>query len=339
MLAPRTRHLAVLVLPVLLVGCGKDDPVQPSPPKVHRIAFQSDRGGSPQIFVMNPDGTSVSQASLTPGYATGPQWDSRGTKILFTGFPPSGPGADIYTVAPDGSGQKNLTNSPGVADFQGSWAPSGAEITFTTDRDGNSEIYSMSADGASPTRLTTNPSTDEEPLWSPKGDRIAFVSARDGNREIYVMNVDGSDQTRLTQSVADERDVAWSPTGDFLAFDRDSAGVVQVYSIGASGSGEVQLSNDPYGTAYPSWSPDGSRIAYAASDGLHIVNRDGTHDSRIPNTESLDALTAWSPDGSQIAFVNLDNGKFEIFVIGTSGADRRNLSQNPADDLGPRWEP
>ena len=81
-----------------------------------------------------------------------------------------------------------------------SWSPEGADIAFTSTRDGNSEVYVMNADGSAPINLTKHPESDFFPTWSPDGKKLAFVSERDGNREIYVMNADGSNQTRLTEN-------------------------------------------------------------------------------------------------------------------------------------------
>ena len=41
------------------------------------------------------------------------------------------------------------------------------KIAFTSDRDGNSDIYVMDADGSGVTRLTDNPANDSSPAWSP----------------------------------------------------------------------------------------------------------------------------------------------------------------------------
>ena len=65
------------------------------------------------------------------------------------------------------------------------------KIVFTSDRDGNSEIYVMNPDGSGQTRLTNNGAIDADPVWSPDGTKIAFWSERDGPAEIYVMNADG----------------------------------------------------------------------------------------------------------------------------------------------------
>ena len=58
-------------------------------------------------------------------------------------------------------------------------AAGGGKIAFTSDRDGNYEIYSMNADGTGQTRLTTDLSDDEFSSWSPDGSKLAFFSNRD----------------------------------------------------------------------------------------------------------------------------------------------------------------
>jgi hypothetical protein len=71
-------------------------------------------------------------------------------------------------------------------------AAGNGKIAFTTDRDGNSEIYVMNADGTGQIRLTNNSAQDEFSSWSTDGSKLAFFSDRDANYEIYSMNPDGS---------------------------------------------------------------------------------------------------------------------------------------------------
>jgi dipeptidyl aminopeptidase/acylaminoacyl peptidase len=100
---------------------------------------------------------------------------------------------------------------------QSAWAgtfpgPNG-QIAFDSTRDGNSEIYVMSAEGNGQTRLTDNDAFDSSTSWSPDGEKIAFWSDRDGNAEIYVMNADdGSDVTRLTDDPASDT----NPSGHLM---------------------------------------------------------------------------------------------------------------------------
>ena len=85
------------------------------------------------------------------------------------------------------------------------------KIAFHSNRDGNSEIYVMNADGSEQTNLTNNRAPDAFPSWSPDGKKIAFSSDRDGNSEIYVMNADGSEQVNLTNNRAQDWFPSWSP--------------------------------------------------------------------------------------------------------------------------------
>jgi len=84
-------------------------------------------------------------------------------------------------------------------------------LAFTSNQNGNFDIYIMYADGSEMTNLTNDPAMDTSPFWSPDGKKIVFVSYLDGNLENYVMNVDGSNLTRLTQNDADDFNPVWSP--------------------------------------------------------------------------------------------------------------------------------
>ena len=68
----------------------------------------------------------------------------------------------------DGSDKTNLTNNPDlIFFFPVVWSPDSSKITFTSDRDGNWEIYVVDADGSNLTNLTNNPAGDGFPVWSP----------------------------------------------------------------------------------------------------------------------------------------------------------------------------
>ena len=89
----------------------------------------------------------------------------------------------------------------------------GAQIAFTSFRDGNGEIYVMDADGGNLRNLTRNPALDYAPAWSPDGGSIAFTSNRDGNFEIYVMDAKGRNLRNLTKNPSSDDFASWSPSG------------------------------------------------------------------------------------------------------------------------------
>ena len=158
-------------------------------PDGRRIAFDSDRDGNWEIYVMNADGSGVTRLTDNDAADGFPAWSPDGRRITFDSDRDGN--WEIYVMNADGSGVARLTDN-GAADGFPAWSPDGRRIAFESNRDGNVEIYLMNPDGSGVVRLTYNGAADFSPAWSPDGRRIAFYSNRDdGNWDIYVMNAAG----------------------------------------------------------------------------------------------------------------------------------------------------
>ncbi len=223
------------------------------------------------------------------------------------------------------------------------------KIAFSSRRDGNGEIYLLSAEGE--INLTNNPAEDIESDLSPDGERVVFASDRDGTYHVYVMNVDGTGLIRLTDDPAGDLSPRWSPDGKRIAFSRTGA----LYVMDSDGS-NVQKVTEPESeaTAPPckagaflgGWSPDGQQlIFYAASvtRGLGqvcIVNVDGS-DLTVVVSEppGYNVEPIWSPDGEWIAYRSIREENHEIYIVRPDGTENTNLTNDPAIDLEPDWSP
>ena len=217
------------------------------------------------------------------------------------------------------------------------------KVAFSSDRDGDPEIYTLYEDGSGLRKLTNNIFSDELPNWSPDGSKIVFQSNRDGNMEIYIMNADGSEQTRLTYNNADDLDGCWSPDGSKIAFTSIRDANYEIYTMNADGSEQTRLTNNRYIEGETSWSPEGSKIAFASNrDGnyeIYTINPDGSEPIRITNNYASDGDPNWSPDGSKIVF-NTDRHKnYEVYVMNSDGTEQKRLTYLNSVDGQPSWSP
>jgi hypothetical protein len=213
---------------------------------------------------------------------------------------PNFSGADSFTYrASDGTALSN------VATVQITVGGGGGanKIVFSSNRDGNFEIYSMNTDGAVQTRLTNHSATDLFPALSPDGTKIAFSSNRHGvlNFEIYVMNADGAGVTRLTNNSSLDVSPAWSPDGAKIAFSSNRNGLLnfEVYVMNADGSGQTRLTINAAVDGEPAWSQDGARIVFSTNrDGvlnfeIYVMNADGSGQTRLTTNTAADVSPDW----------------------------------------------
>ena len=280
---------------------------------------------------------------------------------------------EVWTVNPDGSGARKLTEF-GTRDP--AYSPDGSRIAYEDGRD----LYIATTGGSGTQPVTAGGHNDQFPAFSPDGKQIVFHRADD--TDLYVVDVDGSDLRRLTTDGATqaEYEPEWSPDGLRIVFEQPGCdsndGQVCIYTIGADGSGKVNLTPEqvpaecpnvnpgvgPYGNSDdPTWSPDGRQIAYRGTsyhcqDGsnaggdIWVMNADGSGKRdliRDGNNAFYDEQPSWSPDGNSIAFESDrlnggSNGQRDIVVMPAGGlaAGPATRVHTPDDnDPQPSWAP
>jgi uncharacterized protein YjdB len=226
-----------------------------------KLAFESDRDGNLEVYVINTDGTGLVRLTNNAAFDGVPAWSPDGTKIAFTSDRDGR--NEIYVMNPDGSSVTRVSNEP-ADEERPAWSPDGRRIAFQSVRDGHYEIYVMNADGSGVARLTNDSLGNLEPSWSPDGSRIVFRSNRDGNAQLYVMNADGSNVTRLSNDVNQNTQPAWSPDGSKIAFTQgvqscDDSGCwfsYNLWAVNTDGSAGFPLGGTNTGIdSDPAWRP------------------------------------------------------------------------------------
>ena len=295
--------LSIVALGTLLAACGEAAAPLGAPlhapqfniasgPGLHgAIAFH--RGatfdGDFEIYVMNADGSDVTQVTHNDVNEFDPIWSPNGKQLAFGRCQAT---CDVVVINADGSGERVLIDNS----FPGAWSPDGRRIAF---RGANGEVFVMNTDGTGVTQLTQGGGAPT--AWSPSGRQIAFISFRDGDEEIYVMNADGSGVIRLTNSPGrDEGDRAgWSPDGRRFLFSSDrDGGNLHLFVMNADGTGITQLTSGDFVDDDPVWSPDGQHIAFHSTrDGdeeIFVMNADGSNPIQLTFNEGIfDAVPAW----------------------------------------------
>lgn len=122
----------------------------------------------------------------------------------------------VYTVPVAGGAAKRLTDR-GPSYFHG-WAPDGRTLAYCAERNGNFDVYTISADGGEETRLTTAEGKDDGPEYSPEGQYIYFNSERTGSMQIWRMKTDGSQQEQVTKDDMENWFPHVSPNGQLMVF-------------------------------------------------------------------------------------------------------------------------
>lgn len=235
------------------------------------------------------------------------------------------------------------TAIPAQAAFPGA----NGRIVFSSNRDGNDEIYVMNPDGSQRVDLTRNPASDTTPEWSPSGTQIeiAFASNRSGEYEIYLMNADGSGVTQLTSVGFNTRPV-FTSDGQYIVFTSARDGNFEIYRMRVDGSEQTNLTNNPADDQLPASAPRGKMILFQSLRSglarLYLMSENGGTAREVPGGPAQELDANWSPRGNTLTFLGNNGGfnEFDIYTAHTDGSDVSQLTNTPNRiEFDPMWSP
>ena len=148
------------------------------------LAFDSNRRGNMDIWIMRKDGSELRQLTTHHAHDWTPRWSPDGKKILFHSLRSGN--RDLFVIPVTGGAVTQLTDHLSE-DIAGNWLPDGNSIGFVSNRSGNMDLWLMPSSGGEPKQLTFHEAPDFLPEWAPDGKQIIFSTNRTGFYELFLI--------------------------------------------------------------------------------------------------------------------------------------------------------
>ncbi len=259
-------------------------------PEDKRIAFQSDRDGNWEIYLMDADGTQEVRLTNNFDQDEMPVFSSKENIIAFT------------------STRDDTTKKSRVEKTR--------------------NIFLMNLQAGNVAREIDHQADDWYPALSDKGRQIVFVSERDDNRDvpfkerfsdIYFKDINKNELLRLTQNEADDGSPSVSADGKWIVFTSNRTGSFQVFKMDKRGQFVKQLPHLKGNCGSPHFSHDGIKITFFVNvDGnydIYMMNSTGEGIERLTKHPAHDSYSTFSSDKRKILFHSNRSGKYQIYWI------------------------
>jgi len=216
---------------------------------------------------------------------------------------------ELYTVAKDGGTARRLTSGPGYTSFA-RFSPDGTQIAFTSEYDGNREIYVMPAEGGTPKRLTTSATLGRDDVSDRMGPNN-IVMAWENTKPLIVF------RSRMKSF------------NDFIG---------SLFTVGLDSELPQQLPVPRGG--FVSFSPDDSKMAYnrvfrefrtwkhyrgGMADDIWIYDFNTGATENVTNNPAQDICPMWGPD-NKIYFISDRDNRMNLFVVDLASKETKQLT-------------
>jgi Tol biopolymer transport system component len=215
------------------------------------------------------------------------------------------------------TGERIKNNNDHVLSFDGTMLG----ISDQSAPGGQSTIYTLSATGGTPKRITPlTPSYLHG--WSPDAKWLIYAGVRSNKFDIYKIPSDGSAaEIRLTDARGVNDGPEYTPDGQWIYFNSSRTGRMQIWRMRPDGSAQEQITNDDFNNWFPHISPDGKWIViisfppeinpdshpYYQRCLLRMFPIEGGQPKVIAylyGGQGSINVPSWSPDSKRIAFVS-----------------------------------
>ncbi|MEP6708428.1 MAG: biopolymer transporter Tol, partial [Pyrinomonadaceae bacterium] len=257
---------------------------------------------------------------------------------------------DVWTADENGQNVQRLTVNR-ARDVYARYSPDGKWIAFSSDRNGNLDVFIIPSEGGAAKQLTVHSADDTVLGWRPDSRAVLFSSNRgeDFTSQLYLVSIDGGLPIKAGTDMGVQ--AAYSPDGKRLAYNPKSQVYWRKYYRGSNQSDIVvmdvaskkftQLTDFDGHDSWPMWGSDGGIYFVSDRDGNGLTNiwrisGDRGKADRITSFKTGDVRwPAISGDGRTIVFehdfgiwkLDLNSRKTSPIQLNIAAETQENLSE------------
>jgi Tol biopolymer transport system component len=298
-------------------------------PDGQRLAFISDRGGTPGVWVIpSLGGTPELKTPLNRSNWSLTGWSADARTIYFESS------SDLYAIElATGHITPITTPDPkrtAARDFRIS--ADGNQIAYADAIDGKFRILVMPRQGGRAVPITAGEGDDVYPAWFPDSRTLAFTSSRAGQYQVYLTALDRRAPRQLTYG----NDIAYqflvvAPSGDRILSVSQNNHANVFASDSQTGAESAQTADFGRLQLFPDISRDATRLAFqSASSNVMTGGSIAISPIGAPGKSEQIATDAfdvkWSPAEDALAFLRKSGDSFELWRVSASGRNEQRLT-------------
>lgn len=310
-------------------------------PDGRMIAYVSDAGGTPQLWIRNLERGDPLQITDMPFQVGHPSWSPDDDEILFHEATPDG--VSIYSVGTLGTPKPRKIVQSG---YGPNFSARGDTFVFAR----VSQIWMAHNDGRDLRRVRGVPETQgfapPMPALSPDGTEVAFVLADEGPLgSLWLIPAAGGEARRLTYPDTGggyAAEPAWTPDGRSVVYSAyDPAGGSHLWRVDVATGETEKLTTGAGGASKPVISADGQRLAFTIATTRYLLTRIDLADAKRSNVVTSRrqiVLPEFDSNGARIVYFSNSEGGGQVFLVGTDGGDPEQLTFGAgAVNILPTW--